>query len=253
MPFLFIQLRALDVIDILLVAILLYQLYNLVKGTIAIRIFIGLLALIIVWKITDVFEMELVSTILGQFLGIGAIALVIIFQPELRNLLLKLGTTRFLGERANRFSFFRKSGSDSDGKLDNAELATALKNMSHSKTGALIIIEGDNDLGKIVDTGTRLNAQLSAPLIESIFSKESPLHDGAVVIRENMLVAAACILPVSDRSTIPSKFGLRHRAAVGITEPNDCIAIVVSEETGHIHRIRKGNLKKIERLDNLFL
>lgn len=250
MPFLFIQLRALDVIDILLVAVLLYQLYNLVKGTIAIRIFIGLLALIIVWKVTDVFEMELVSTILGQFLGIGAIALVIIFQPELRNVLLKLGTTRFFGDRANRFSFFKRE--DDGGEIDYNELLVALKNMAATKTGALIIIEGDNDLGKIVNTGISMNAKLSAPLIESVFSKSSPLHDGALVLRKNTIVAAACILPISERSNLPGQFGLRHRAGVGITEPNDCVAIVVSEETGHIHSIRKGNIRRVDRLENLF-
>ncbi|MDR9397913.1 diadenylate cyclase CdaA [Salibacter sp.] len=243
---LFISLRLLDVIDILLVAVLLYQLYNLVKGTITIRILAGIVVVLVIWKTVEVLQMELVANILGQFIGMGAIAVIIIFQPELRKFLVRLGNHQFL-RKATRGSFFNFSSMEATDELDHAEMSRAIWNLSARKTGALIVFTQRNDLSNYESTGIKLNSDFSVELIESIFYKNNPLHDGAVIIEENKIKAASCVLPVSDRQDIPSKFGLRHRAAIGISEHSDVKVITISEETGQVHFIEKGNINLIDR------
>ncbi len=229
----FIDFRILDAVDILLVAFLLYQLYRLIKGTVAINIFLGVAAIYLIWKLVEALQMELLSEILGKFIGVGVIALVIVFQQEIRKFLLLLGSTNFTRRRRflKQLKWLRD---DRDHKVDLPEIVEACKHMSSTLTGALIVIERESRLGSYIDTGTYVSSRVSSRLLESIFNKHSPLHDGAVIISGEKLVAAACILPLTEKTSLPSRFGLRHRAALGIAEKTDSLALVVSEETGDI-------------------
>ena len=233
------NIRFLDVIDVLLVAILLYELYNLVKGTVAINIFIGIASIYFLWKLVSALEM--LSKILGQFISVGMIALLIVFQQEIRQFLLILGTTKFF-KRNTKSALFRWG----EKKLTNEDLVSIVEScvsMSKSKTGALIVITRMSELKPYIETGDLIEARISEQLLKNIFFKNSPLHDGAVIIVDNIIKAARCILPISDKSSFPSNLGLRHRAAVGITEKSDAITIIVSEQTGFISYCRGGMLK----------
>lgn len=235
----FIDIRLLDVIDILLVAVLLFELYRLLRGTVAINIFIGIVAVFIAWKVVDVLEMELLSEILGAFISVGFIALIVIFQPEIRRFLLALGTPNFLKKRKGKFLFWTFKVKAED-ELDIDTILLACQRMSDLKEGALIVLKKRNDLRQILESGENIDALLSAPMIENIFFKNSPLHDGAMIISENKITAAACILPVSNNPELPPRLGLRHRAAIGITEQSDAIAIVVSEQSGKLSFCKEG-------------
>lgn len=239
---LFIRLRMIDILDIFLVALLLYIVFKLIRKTVAMNIFIGILAIYIIWKLVTVFQMELLSDILGQFISVGVIALLIVFQQELRKFLLLLGTPKFLPEPFTKFFTF--GNKDTEASTRNTEtLVRAVEKMAAEQTGALIILARDNKLPDMVSTGIEINAPLNDELLRSIFFKNNPLHDGAVVIDGDVIRAARCILPVSGNKEIPSHFGLRHRSGIGITEQSDAIAIIVSEETGEISYAIKGNLK----------
>ncbi len=238
----FIEIKFLDVIDILLVAFLLYELYNLLKGTVAINIFFGIVAFYLLWKFVTALEMKLLSEIFGAFISVGFIALIVVFQPEIRKFLLMLGTPGFINKKRNRFLFW-KFDVKSQVDLDIDKIIMACRNMAESKTGALIIIARKSELAQYVTTGELLDAELSEALIESIFFKNSPLHDGALIIHQNKIKAARCILPVSSNEKIPVSLGLRHRAAVGITEQSDALAVIVSEETGNIAYASNGKLQ----------
>jgi len=207
-----------DVIDVVLVGLLLYYVYKLVKGTVAINIFIGIVIIYLIWKLTQALQMQLLSTILGGFMTAGMFALIVVFQQEIRKFLLMIGSTN-IGNRG--------------------KLLSQLK-MGASKTGALIVLERNNNLDFLVNTGDAMNIEVTQPIIESIFFKNSPLHDGAIIIENNIVIATRVILPVNNEKNIPQRFGLRHRAAVGITERTDAIAIAVSEETGQISCFRNG-------------
>ncbi len=231
----------LDALDILLVAILVYQLYQLVRGTMAINILIGIVAVFLVWKTVELLEMKLLSEILGKFIGVGAIALIIVFQQELRRFLLFVGTSEIFRKgniRRNWFLFSKKRNV----KIDLPQLVRACRNMSESKTGALIVVAGTSDLSFYSSTGEMVESRLSARILESIFFKNNPLHDGAVIIQNNRIQAARCVLPVTEDQEFPAHLGMRHRAAVGITENTDALAIVVSEQTGEIAIAREGEL-----------
>ncbi len=237
----FLHLRFLDIIDILLVALLLYELYNLLKGTGAINIFISIVVILLLWKLVTALKMILLSQILGAFIGVGVIALIVVFQPEIRQFLLFLGTPRSMGKNGGRFRLFRfKSSNDAELPVDI--IVKSCQKMGNSKTGALIVIAGVNGLKEYSQTGTEIRAEISQRLIENLFFKNSPLHDGAVLIANNRIEAAGCILPVSRNPKIRADLGLRHRAAIGITEKTDAIAIVVSEERGLISYSKKGAL-----------
>lgn len=237
----FIQIRWIDIIDILLVAVLLYELYKLLKGTVAINIFFGIVALVLIWQVVNALQMELLSKILGAFISVGFIALIVIFQPEIRRFLLALGTTTFMRKKGRRFLFWRFN-IDSQSYIDSNAIVMACNSMSELKQGGLLILTRKNELKQYVNTGEVIEARMSAPLLENIFYGQGPLHDGAVIISENIIMAAACILPVSGNTDIPKRLGLRHRAAVGITEVSDAIAIVVSEETAKISYAVEGKL-----------
>ncbi len=237
----FITIRILDIIDILLVALLLYQVYRLIKGTVAINIFIAVFAVYLLWLVVKALNMELIGTILGQVIGVGVIALIIVFQQEIRKFLLILGT-RYLSRRnftlESLFSVNMKTGSN----INIDALVTACENLSGSKTGALIVIARKSELSTITEGGDILNAETSSRLLESIFFRNSPLHDGAVIIIGEKIHAARCVLPISENIYLPAKFGTRHRAALGMTEKTDAIVIVVSEETGEISVCKTGEI-----------
>jgi diadenylate cyclase len=238
----FFNIRLLDVLDILLVAFILYELYNLLKGSVSINMLFAIVAMFFIWRITDALGMELLREILGAFFSVGIIALFIIFQPELRQFLLTLGKTDFIqkGRRKRRFLFWHFID-ESPYIVDIDKIVHACQKMSNIKQGALIILTRQHELKVIKDTGQYLNADISVELLENIFFPNSPLHDGAVVISGNRIEAARCILPVS-KTPHPSNIGLRHRAALGVTEQSDAIAIVVSEQTGRISFAEGGHL-----------
>ncbi len=241
MTALFITLRFLDIIDILLFAILLYQVFKLIKGTAAIGIFAGVFSLYLVWLFVRALNMHLLSSILGQFIGVGVIALIIVFQPELRKGLLLLGNRNL---SKNRYSFLRHfSGSAGMQYQVNIDaLAEAAFEMSVNKTGALIVIQKIDELENFLQFKDFLNADTSKPLLLSVFQKNSPLHDGAVVVIGSKIIAARTILPLSEKNFVEN-FGTRHRAAIGISELTDAIVLVVSEETGQVSLVQGGKIK----------
>jgi uncharacterized protein (TIGR00159 family) len=244
-----------NILDILLVLVLIYEGYRLVKGTGANKIFAGLLSIVILWRLTDYFNMPLTAGILGSIVNVGVIAIFIIFQPEIRRFL-QLFNTRFFLERGKKdFSFLRFVFKDSaKSKLNISAISEACSRMSKSLTGALIVISRDNKLEYPISTGEQIDGIISVSLLENIFYKNSPLHDGAVIISHNKITAARCILPVSANPNIPTNLGLRHRSAIGITEQTDAIAVVVSEHTGAISFIKAGRLQRNitpERLSEL--
>lgn len=245
------NLRILDGIDILLVAMLMFYLYRLVKGTVAINIFIGIVVIYLIWQLTVLLKMEMLSTILGQFIGVGMFALIVVFQQEIRKFLLLIGSTNLT--KRGLFKNFQFSKKDVVLNTDVNALLAACENMSHTKTGALIIIRRATSLEFVKDTGDRMEIEVNRPIIESIFYKNSTLHDGAMIIEENKITATRVILPVTQERKIPLRFGLRHRAAVGITEKTDALALVVSEESGDINYIKDGEFVLFKNQDELRL
>ncbi len=231
--------RFIDFIDVFLVAILLYYIYKLVKGTVAINIFIGILIIYFVWRLTDYLNMHMLYRIFDGFMKVGIIALIVVFQPEIRKFLLMVGSTNIGGKR-RIFKNFKFLKSDVETVTDVEAIVDACSKMATSNTGALIVIERNNNLDFLTTTGDEMNINVSQPIIESIFFKNSPLHDGAIIIANNIVKATRVILPVNNEKTIPERFGLRHRAAIGITEKTDALAVVVSEETGQISFIKNG-------------
>jgi uncharacterized protein (TIGR00159 family) len=235
----FLNIGVIEIIDISLVAILVYQLYKLIKGTVAINIFIGLAAIYLLWKLVSAFHLQLLSEILGQFIGFGVIILAIVFQQELRKFLMIIGKGKVLKNKGLfKFNFSKAH----DNYLNTTVIAEACGNMAKTKTGAIMILTQIDDLAVFCESGVEMNATISVPMIESIFYKNSPLHDGAVIIRDNKIISARSVLPVSNSNELPGRLGMRHRAAVGITEESDAAAIIVSEERGEISYVKDGEL-----------
>ena len=238
----FLDFSFLDALDILLVATLIYYIYKLLKGTVAINIFLGIAFIFLIWKITQILKMEMLSNILGYLLSGGVIALIIVFQQEIRKFLLMIGTTN-VTSRTQFLKQLKFLKSEITLETDSDTLLSACKKMSKTKTGALIVIERTNSLDFLIKTGDTMNAEINEVLLESIFYKNSPLHDGATIIRDNFVVATRVILPISDSINIPSRFGLRHRAAFGVSEKTDAVCLLVSEETGEISYIKDGSFE----------
>jgi diadenylate cyclase len=238
----FLDFSFLDALDILLVALLIYYIYKLLKGTVAINIFLGIAFIFLIWKITQILKMEMLSNILGYLLSGGVIALIIVFQQEIRKFLLMIGTTN-VTSRTQFLKQLKFLKSEITLATDSDTLLNACKKMSKTKTGALIVIERTNSLDFLIKTGDSMNAEINEVLLESIFYKNSPLHDGATIIRDNFVVATRVILPISDSINIPSRFGLRHRAAFGVSEKTDAVCLLVSEETGEISYIKDGSFE----------
>lgn len=235
----FIHFGIVDVIDILLFAVLLYQLYKLLRGTAAIRIFFTVVILFLLWKLMSVFHFRLLTSLMRQVISVGVIALFIIFQPEIRKFLLMLGNAKAVRFFSGRF---HKNDVTKLAAEEIHNIVRACRRMSESKTGALIVLEKDTPLDEIIATGEHLDAIISRELIENIFFKNSPLHDGAMIIKNHRINSARCILPVSKRDDLSTDLGLRHRSAIGVTVLTDAIAVVVSEQTGNISLCQGGNL-----------
>jgi diadenylate cyclase len=236
----FLEFTWVDFADIFLVSLLLYQLYRLMKGSVAVRIFFGLLLIILIYLIVKAAKMELLTTILGQFTGVGVIAAIVLFQPEIRKFLLLVGkTTMFQSNAINRFFPWRRRGMNN---TDLMPVMDAIKGLSASNTGALLVFSKNSELKFYAESGDILDADISKRLLSSIFFKNSPLHDGAVIIHGGKIKAARCVLPVSESEKIPAQLGLRHRAAVGMSEQTDTLVLSVSEETGEISIARHGRL-----------
>lgn len=231
-----------DVIDIIIVACILFRLYKDLKGTAAIRLFVGVLIFIVCWLVVSfVFQMQLLGAIMDQIINVGVIALIVLFQDEIRQFFTRLGSHQNFMSR-----FMKRLLNFNEQKIENSDImqiVIACKHMAKNKVGALIVIPHNIDLRHIEDTGERIDARISDRLIENIFFKNSPLHDGAMLISNGRIKAASCILPVTHQTDVDPDLGLRHRAALGITEKSDAWAIVVSEETGRISWSEFGKIE----------
>jgi len=235
----FLEVTWIDLVDIALVSILLYQIYKLIRGSIAVNIFLGILALYLVYLIVRAAQMELLAKILGQFMGVGVLAMIILFQPEIRKFLLMIGRTTEI----NRESFLKTLqnwGQGSRDDFDVHQFIEACKSLKATKTGALIVFSRDTELKFYCETGENIDAEVNKRLLLSIFNKHTPLHDGAVIIYHGRIVAAKCVLPVSENDHLPAQFGLRHRSAIGMSEATDTLVVAISEETGRLILARNG-------------
>jgi len=239
----FIHIRLLDVIDIILVALLFYQLYMLIRGTVAFNITMGIAVIYVFWWIVRGLQMELLSTILGSVLGVGVIALIIVFQQEIRRFLIYVGSRYIDGNRIS-FDKILNIRFDSKSQVKIRSVLKAVMQFSQDKTGALIVIRRKSNLDMYAETGDLLNAETTSRLFISIFNKTSPLHDGAVIVENDKVKAARVILPVTEKIDLPPEYGLRHRAGLGISEVTDSLVIIVSEETGQVSLAENGILKK---------
>ncbi|MDR2680342.1 MAG: diadenylate cyclase CdaA, partial [Tannerella sp.] len=236
----FISFGVKDAIDIILVAFLMYQTYKLMKSSGTLTIFSGVVSIIAVWVlVSQVLEMRLMGAILDKFISVGFIVLVIIFQDEIRRFLIALGSNR--GWRFF-YNFFRKRNDGSDDQKFIAPVVLACMNLAKKKTGALIVIQHEMDLSPYIQTGEMFTADVNARLVENIFFKNSPLHDGAMIIVDNNIKAAGCILPVAHNVVIPKEMGLRHRSGLGMSIETDALVIIVSEERGTITVAHNGKL-----------
>ncbi|MCE5347715.1 MAG: diadenylate cyclase CdaA [Bacteroidales bacterium] len=241
MPF---HLTTFDVIDIFLVAIILFQLYRLIRGTAAFSIFIAIFLIYLFWLIVRALNMELISALLGQVIGVGVIALIIVFQQEVRRFLLVIGN-RYIN--SSRFSFHKYFSSVKVYQgipKEVEEIVKACTAMASCRTGALIVIGRKGSLAMISEGGQIVKAKISAELLETIFFKNTPLHDGAVLIERGLILAARCPLPITEQVSLPPRFGMRHRAAIGMSEHSDALIVVVSEESGFITVVDAGMIKE---------
>lgn len=230
-----------DVIDIVLVALMLYYIYRLMKESRSLNIFIGLMVFVIIWLVvSQVLEMQLLGSIMDKLVSVGMIALIVLFQDEIRHFLYSLGAHGKLKKVVSYLFGGKKNDVDREAIMP---IVMACMNMSKQKVGALIVFERGVMLDDIVETGELLDARISSRLIENIFFKNSPLHDGAMVISKKRIKAAGCILPVSHKQDIPRELGLRHRAALGISSDSDALTIIVSEETGRISAAVHGEFQ----------
>ncbi len=240
----FIQFSLIDAIDIFLVALLLYAAYTLARGTNAVKIFFGFGIIYVFYIVINAIELKLLSSILSKFINVGVIAIMIVFQQEIRKFLLYIGSNEFLKNNGwrNLIKFGFKSSSNQGNQLDIEAIVDACFKMSKTKTGALIVIARKTDLKLYINTGDQLDSSISSRMIENIFFKNSPMHDGAMIIADNRIVATRCVLPVTEKENFPAHYGMRHRAAVGITETTDALAISVSEQTGNVSLTMAGEI-----------
>jgi uncharacterized protein (TIGR00159 family) len=233
----FLDVRLVDLFDIAAVSFLLFQVYKLMRGSVAIRIFLGFLFLYLIYLVVRAIDMDLLSSILDQFMGVGVIAVIVLFQQEIRKFLLMLGKTPIF----NRETMFRGFWGHNENTEEKVrQVVEAVKSMGGANTGALIVYSRDTELKFYAESGDLINADLSKRLLLSIFNKYSPLHDGAVIIHHNRIIAARCVLPVTEREDLPAQFGMRHRAAIGMSEATDSLVLVVSEETGQMSIAQNG-------------
>jgi len=247
----FLDLSFVDVFDIILVALLLFYLYKLVRGTVAINIFIGIVIIYIIWKLTAALKMDMLSSILGNFISVGFFALIVVFQQEIRKFLLLIGSTNFTNRRrvVRYFNFLKQN--QGSAALDIETLASECKQMAKSKTGALIVIEQNNNLDFLILSENEVQLELAPQMLETLFFKNGPMHDGAIILRGNKITATRVVLPVSQKEKLPKKYGLRHRAGLGISEKTDALVVVVSEQRGSITYIKNGNMMDMPTANDL--
>jgi diadenylate cyclase len=242
--FSFLNITPLNILDIVLVALIIYQLYNLIRGTIAANIFIGLALIFGLFFVVRALHMQLLTAILGKFVDVGIIAVIIVFQQEIRRFLLLVGKNASLQRNKAWWQyFFGKAEAEKNNYARIKPIIDACKNLKQNRIGALIVFAKYYDEQFYQNSCEVIDGKISKRLIESIFQKTSPLHDGAVVISENKIKSASCILPLTEKTDLPAQFGLRHRAGIGVTEANEATAIIVSEETGEISYAKQGRVK----------
>ena len=249
----FIHITFIDILDIVLVGLLIFEIIRFFRKTSVMGVFLGILAIYVTWLIVRALNMKLLSFLLGQILGVGVIALIILFQPEIRRFLFGLGSRI---KSAPRRSFFARLIAPKQAGMDPQaleELTGAVRKMSETKTGALIVLRHGSSLERYIETGDTLNASINRRLIENIFFKNTPLHDGAMILSADSILAARCTLPISENPHIPPQFGMRHKAALGLSEQTDASVIVVSEQTGEISFVERGELQHAIGLNALRL
>ena len=251
----FLQLSLTDILDILLLAIIIYVAFRWIRGTSAMSIFIAIISLYVIRVLVSAFNMRLMNALMETVLDVGVIALIVIFQPEIRKFLIRIGNRYMHSARGQRIFekvFGKNKGNSASSEAAN-EITEACRRMSESKTGALIVIAHQIPLDEIISTGDNIDAAIHRRLLMNLFFKNSPLHDGAVVISGERIVAARCTLPITERTNIPASYGMRHKAAIGITEETDAEAVTVPEETGNISFVKGGQVTRINNINELKL
>ena len=252
----FLQISLADILDILLLGVIIFVAFRWLRGSSAMSIFVAIVSLYLIRVVTGAFNMRLMTAILDMILDVGVLAIIVIFQPEIRKFLIRLGN-RYMNNAKGRALIDRSLGKKQTAAIERSEevndLAEACRRMSEDKTGALIVITHKNPLEEVISSGDRIDAGIHRRLIMNLFFKNSPLHDGALVISGDRIVAARCTLPITTRTNIPASYGMRHKAAIGITEETDADAIVVSEETGKISFVSRGNVTPIQNINELKL
>ena len=251
----FLNFTFIDFLDILMVAVIIFIAFRWIKGSTAVNIFIAIILLLLMQIVSSAIGMKMMSSILGTVIDVGAVALIVIFQPEIRRFLNSLGRRAgdTLEKRPALQKFFFKNAPEAVDSRAIDEIAQACKEMADQKTGALIVIRGNDSLDEIIATGDTVDSRIGCRILLNIFFKNSPLHDGAVVIGGNRIVAARCTLPISERTDLPPKFGMRHKAAIGISEQCDASVLVVSEQRGQVSFVRRGKIEVIDSLNRLKL
>jgi uncharacterized protein (TIGR00159 family) len=250
----FLEMSLADILDIILLGLIIFVMFKWIKGTSAMSIFVAIVSLFLIRVLVGAFNMRLMTAILDMVLDVGVLALIVIFQPEIRKFLMKLGN-RYMNSKGGKRFINRLLGKKTTVKQVEGinDIAEACRRMAEDKTGALIVIAHDTPLDDIISTGDRIDAAIHRRLIMNLFFKNSPLHDGAMIISGGRIVAARCTLPITEKTSIPARFGMRHKAAIGITEESDADAIVVSEETGNISFVRGGEVTQINNINELKL
>ena len=250
----FLPLSMVDILDILMVGLIIYFLIRLIRNSSAMNIFLALIFLLLVQAVVSAFGMKMMSSIMNTLLDVGVLALIVIFQPEIRHFLNRIGSQTGITRRTS--DIFNRLLGIKDDKMGNAavqEITEACRSMSEQYTGALIVFPHKTSLDYIVETGDRIDADINRRLIMNLFFKNSPLHDGAMIIGGNRIIAARCTLPITQRTDIPPQMGMRHKAAIGISEETDADVIVVSEETGGISFVSGGKVTHINNINELKL
>ena len=252
----FLQIKIVDILDILLLGIIIYLAFRWLRGSSAMSIFVAIVSLYIIRVVVGAFDMRLMTAIMDMILDVGVLAIIVIFQPEIRKFLIKLGN-RYMNNAKGRALIDKILGRKGTQNMSVSEevndITEACRRMSEDKTGALIVIAHKNPLEEVINTGDRIDSGIHRRLIMNLFFKNSPLHDGAIVISGDRIAAARCTLPITERTNIPANFGMRHKAAIGITEESDAEAIVVSEETGKISYVKNGTVTPIQNINELKL
>lgn len=251
----FLEMSIADILDILLLGLIIFFLFKWLRGSSAMSIFVAIVSLYIIRVLVSAFNMRLMNALMETVLDVGVIALIVIFQPEIRRFLIRLGNG-YMENARGRAIMNRIFGKGNVSMVESEavnDITEACRRMSEDRTGALIVLAHKNPLDDIIGTGDRIYAAIHRRLIMNLFFKNSPLHDGAMVIAGNRIVAARCTLPITERTDIPANYGMRHKAAIGITEVSDADAIVVSEETGRISFVRGGQVTSIQNINELKL